>query len=90
MPVAEFVAEATSFHERLMEAMAERVDAVRFGALRPEVFVNVDWLVKEQEDRATWLQNTLTMRRQNQNWDEVRTAINTIERMCYNDGVEGL
>ena len=90
MPVTKFVAEVTLFHERLMVAMAERVDAVLSGALRPEIAVNLDWLVKEQEDRATWLHNTLTMRRQNQDWNEVRTAISTIERMCYNNGVEGL
>lgn len=90
MSSAAFVEEVTSFHERLMAAMAERVEAVLSGALRPEIAVNLEWLVKEQEDRATWLQNTLTMRRQNQNWDEVRAATSTIERMCYNNGVEGL
>lgn len=90
MPVAAFVEEVTSFHERLMAAMAKRVDAVLSGVLRPEITVDLDWLVKEQEDRSTWLQNTLTMRRQNQNWEEVRAAISTIERMCYNNGVEGL
>ena len=89
MPLAEFIAEVTSFHERLMAAMAERINAVRSGALQPEIAVNLEWLVKEQEDRSTWLQNTLTMRRQNQDWNEVREAISTIERMCYNNGVEG-
>ncbi len=90
MPVIEYVAEVTSFHERLMAAMAERVDAVRSGAFWPETAVNLDGLIKEQENRATWLQNTLTMRQQHQDWDEVRAAISTIERMCYNNGVEGL
>lgn len=90
MPVTEFLAEVTSFHERLMAAMAERVEAVLSGALHPEIAINLDGLVKEQEDRATWLENTLTMRRQNQDWNEVRAAISTVERMCYNDGVEGL
>ena len=89
MPTTAFMEEVTSFHERLMAAMAERVDAVLAGALRPEIAVNLDWLVKEQEDRATWLQNTLTMRQQHQDWNEVRAAISTIERMCYNNGVEG-
>ncbi len=90
MPVAAFIEEVMSFHERLMAAMAERVNAVLSGALRPEIAIDLDWLVKEQEDRSTWLQNTLTMRRQNQNWEEVRAAISTIERMCYNNDVEGL
>ena len=89
MPVTEFLEEVRSFHERLMAAMAERVDAVRSGALRPEIAIDIKWLVKEQEDRSTWLDNTLTMRRQHQDWDEVRKAISTIERMCYNNSVEG-
>ena len=90
IPTAAFLAEVASFLERLMAAMSERVDAVRSGALRPDIAVNMDWLVKEQEDRATWLHNTLTIRRQNQDWNEVREAIGAIERMCYNNGVEGL
>ena len=90
MPVTAFVEEVRSFHERFMAAMAERVAAVLSGGLRPDIEINLEWLVKEQQDRSSWLTNALNRKPPEQEWDKAHTAINTVERMCYNNGVEGL
>lgn len=90
MPVSAFVDEVTSFHERFMAAMAERVAAVRAGGLRPEIAIDLDRLAQEQSERATWLTNALARKPPEQDWDKVRAAINEAERMCYNNRVEGL
>jgi Family of unknown function (DUF5984) len=46
-----FVAECQSFHERLMDAMSERVDQVVAGALSPAIHVDLESLVREHEQR---------------------------------------
>ncbi len=90
MPAAAFVNEVRSFHERFMAAMAERVAAVLVGGLRPEIAIDLDMLAGELPERASWLTNALTRRPPEQDWDKVREAISTVERMCYNNRVEGL
>jgi hypothetical protein len=89
MPVTTFMEEVMSFHERLMAAMAERVAAVRSGVLSPEITIDIDGLMKDQNDRSLRLAHILAMPQQKQDWNEVREAISTIERMCYNNDVEG-
>ena len=90
MPVSAFVEEVRSFHERFMAAMSERVAAVLSGGLLQDIAIDLDRLVHEQQDRSTWLTSTLSRKQPEQEWDKVREAIGTIERMCYNNGVEGL
>lgn len=90
MPVSAFVEEVRSFHERFMAAMSERVAAVLAGGLRSDIEISLEWLVKEQQDRSTWLTNALSRKPPEQDWDKVREAINTVERICYNNRVEGL
>ena len=89
MPIADFVEEAKSFDDRLMSAMAERVNAVVSGALRPDIKIDLAHLTYEQSDRATWLENALTLGRVEEDWDKVREALATLEQICYNNGVEG-
>lgn len=84
MPVTAFVEEVRYFHERLMAKMAERVTAVRAGQMRPDIEIDLDWLAQEQQDRSSWLTNALDRRPPEQNWDKVREAISTMERICYN------
>ena len=90
LPVAEFVAECRSFNDRLMAAMAERVEAVASGALRPDIEIDLAHLAHEQSDRATWMENALTLGQWKEDWEQVRKALAAVERMCDNDGVEGL
>ena len=90
MPTAEFVEEAKSFNDRLMAAMAERVNAVVSGELRPDIEIDLAHLADEQRDRATWMENALTLGQLKEDWDKVREALTTVEQMCYNNGVEGL
>ena len=90
LPVSAFVEEVRSFHERFMAAMSERVVAVLAGGLRQDIKIDLDQLVREQQDRSTWLTNALNRKPPEQDWDKVRRAINTVERICYNNGVEGL
>ena len=90
MPVAEFVEECKSFNDRLMAAMAERVEAVTSGVLGPDIEIDLVYLAREQSDRATWMENALTLGQLKEDWEEVRKALATLEQMCYNNGVEGL
>ena len=90
MPMADFIAEAKSFDDRLMSAMAERVNAVIGGALRPDIGDDLAHLSDEQSDRSTWMENALTLGRMEEDWNKVREALATLEQMCYNNGVEGL
>ena len=48
---ADFVAECRGFHERLMDAMSERVNQVVAGAVSPAIHVDLDSLVREHEKR---------------------------------------
>lgn len=90
MPVTAFIEEVRSFDARLMAAMAERVVAVCAGGLRPDIQIDLDGLVKEQQDRSTWLENALTRTEQKTDWDKVREVLDEVERICYNNAVEGL
>ena len=90
LPVSAFVEEVRSFHERFMAAMSERVAAALAGGLRQDIKIDLPRLVQEQQDRSTWLTNALSRKPPEQDWDKVREAINTVERICYNNPVEGL
>lgn len=90
LPVAAFVEEVKSFHERFIATMSERVAAVLAGGLRQGIKIDLTRLAQEQQDRPTWLTNALNRKAPEQDWDKVREAINTVERICYNNRVEGL
>ena len=90
LSVTAFIEEVKSFHERLMTAMAERVAVVCSGGLRSDIDINLDWLVQEQQDRSSWLNEALNRKPLERDWDKVREAISTVEQMCYNNRVEGL
>ncbi len=90
MPVAEFVEEVKSFNDRLMSQMAERVKAVRVGALRPDITINPAYLAQDEQDRPLQLTAALARVPEQQDWDKIREALATLEQMCYNNGVEGL
>ncbi len=90
MPVAEFVEEVKSFDARLMSQMTERIKAVCAGALRPDITVNPAYLAQDEQQRPLQLAAALVQVRDQQDWDKVREALATLERMCYNNGVEGL
>ena len=90
IPLAAFVEEVRSFDARLMTAMAERVAAVCSGALRPGIDINLDALVSEQQDRSIWLESALARTDGKSDWDKVRKALDEVERICYNNAVEGL
>jgi hypothetical protein len=52
VPRRQFADNVRAFHDRLMQAMAERVRAVAAGALPPGVSVDVAVLLREQNARA--------------------------------------
>ncbi|WP_234682737.1 DUF5984 family protein [Bradyrhizobium monzae] len=52
MPRDQFVEEMRSFHDRLMEQMAARVDQAASGHLPPEIQVDVPGLIREHEQRT--------------------------------------
>ncbi len=79
LPVAEFVAEVQSFDQRLMRAMAERVDSVRHNWSRPEV--RRDWpkLREEHRHRAAQFSKVLAQAPSRTDWDQVRAALTEME-----------
>ena len=89
MPVAEFAKEVESFNDRLILQMAERVKAVRAGALRPEIKVNSFYLAQDEFERPLKLNEAFSRSQEQEDWNKVREALATLERICYNNGVEG-
>jgi hypothetical protein len=71
----EFTQEFRSFHERLMAAMAERVERVVEGALAPEIEVDIAGLVREHEVRSNLSSTVLGPPPVATNWDSVRRAL---------------
>ena len=77
-----FLEEVRSFDERLISAMAERVDAAR-NWLRPEIRLDWDSLNAEHQQRATAFRDVLThppLSAFPTNWDAVRAAFAELER----------
>ena len=79
LPLEEFISEAVSFHDRLMEQMGERVKRVVAGALPDSVHVNLAGLEREHAYRSI---NDMNYRTEPTatDWDCVRAAIAEIER----------
>lgn len=59
MSRVEFIEEMKSFHDRLMEQMAVRVDQVTSGCLPPEIQIDLPALIGEHEERSRWLDAAL-------------------------------
>ena len=77
MPRDQFVSEMASFHDRLMEQMAARVDQVMAGHLPSEIEIDVPSLVREQGQRTRSLAEALRVTPQT-DWRRAETAIREI------------
>ena len=78
LPRSTFIAECRSFHERLMHAMSARVDDVAAGALSPEIRIDIEGLVREQEQRSRLSPLTFGALPSPTDWAAVREAIRMI------------
>jgi hypothetical protein len=59
VPTARLVEEVKGFDQRLMRGMGDRVAAVVAGALDPAIEIDVELLIREHHDRASWLSKAL-------------------------------
>lgn len=66
MPAAIFLQEVHSFHERLMNAMEERIATILENKGINSVYIDLKHLSEEQEDRKQWLGNALAKPRSGQ------------------------
>lgn len=81
LPTETFVGELRRFHERLMEEMGARIDAVLKGALSADIAVDREGLAREHEKRRREMETALAPSEPGAEWDAVRAAIRTIETM---------
>ena len=79
IPMADFIAEVQSFHDRLMAQMNERVGAVRAGRLPDNVEVDIGALEREHEQRAKPITRNF-LPRQEKDWNKVRAVIEEIKK----------
>lgn len=77
LPRREFIEEMQSFHARLMEQMAARVEQVLTGALPAEIQIDIDALVREQAQRYEALHDALNLEAQT-DWRAVEEAVSEI------------
>lgn len=78
IPREAFIRELTSFHERLMAQMADRVQCIARGALPADVDVDLPALQREQTKREKTLKAALRPLKSPTDWNEVRAAITEI------------
>jgi len=78
LPRDAFIAETRSFHVRLIEQMAARVDRVLAGCLAPDIHIDLPGLVKEQEKRARSLDAALKVVISTTDWLKTEKAIHEI------------
>ena len=76
---AEFMDEVRSFHDRLMEQMAERVSQVAAGALARNVRVDLEGLQREQQTRSLPIERNLGRPAPPTDWPLVISAIQSLE-----------
>lgn len=74
-----FIAEARSFHERLIGQMSERIEEVRSGSLAPGIKIDLPGLVAEHQKRSHALEEALNRRPQT-DWHQVEASIREILR----------
>jgi hypothetical protein len=77
MPIDEFIEEIKSFHVRLMDQMAARVDQVLAGHFPPAIEIDLPGLVTEHEQRTRSLDEALSVV-PGTDWQRVETAIREI------------
>jgi hypothetical protein len=63
LPLDVFIDEVRSFDRRLIYAMQERIAAIQQQWSRPDIALDVPALLREQQDRATWMERTLEQAR---------------------------
>lgn len=83
--VPDFLAEVQSFHQRLMQAMAERVDELRHNWSRPDVRLDWPQLREEHRLRTSQLSKALTRPPEPTDWDTLRTQLAAMERHLADD-----
>ena len=77
MPRSKFIEEMRSFHDRLMEQMAARVDRVVAGGLPAEIQVDVPGLIREHDQRTRTLDAALCVDPET-DWQQAEGAIREI------------
>jgi len=81
LPRVQFVAELKSFHARLMEQMAGRIEQVMAGALPSEVHIDLAQLQRDQEWHCQSMDKQLAGLESPTDWQAVREAIQEVERL---------
>ncbi len=81
LPLEEFVEEVRSFDRRLIQGMQERIQAIAQPWDRPEIKVDVEALLREQEERAKWLSIAFERARtkEPEAWDKIVEAVKHCE-----------
>lgn len=79
LPRANFADEVRSFHDRLMEQMAQRVSQVAAGALAKSVRVDIEGLRREQEARSQSIERNFDQPAPPTDWPVVLAAIRSLE-----------
>ena len=78
LPREQFVSEIQSFHSRLMEQMAVRVDLVLAGALSSDIQIDLPGLQEEHEFRSLPIDRTIARSLQPTDWQRVHEAIQEV------------
>lgn len=80
LPADEFLSGVRDFHQRFMDAMAERVEEVRHGALQGRgIGVDLGALEREQHARSRGFQEHLDAGLSRADWDSVVAAMLALE-----------
>jgi hypothetical protein len=81
MPLQSFMDALTSFDARLMEAMASRIAMVRADWPRRDVFIDLEGLQREHQERTTRLVQALkkAKARPSTRWDHILDLLDQIE-----------
>lgn len=74
---SEFLDKVRAFNNRLISEMAERVESVCDRWCRTEIYVDIQQLKYEQQDRKTWLNQALK-RSSAVSWNDVLSSINVM------------
>lgn len=78
LPREQFISEIQSFHSRLMEQMAVRVEQVQAGALSSDIQIDLPGLQQEHEFRSLPIDRTIARSLQPTDWQRVHEAIQEV------------
>jgi hypothetical protein len=84
LPLDVFIDEVRSFDRRLIHSMQERIASVQQHWSRSEVALDVPVLLREQQDRATWMEYILE-RAHNKPPTAWQDVLNIIERLKHGE-----